>query len=599
MAPSHPHTLRCKISGEAGDGIMTAGELMMRTAARQGFETSVAKSFPSNIRGGYAQSLITISDAPIISPLGECAILFTLSSDAFLLDTADLQPDTLVLAEATLLTDPECLKREQQLLDNGITVYSVPVKQLARETAGSCTLRSTVATGIVAMLTGISKKLLGSSLTERFSSKSSDVIELNRMALESGLLWAHQHLSDSSQFRLAAVPPQTQPDNRLILDGNLAMALGALQAGCTFYASYPITPATPIGNTLARELPDRGGFAYQAEDEIAALGTVIGASFCGARAMTATSGPGLSLMQEFIGYASMVELPVVIVDVQRAGPSTGMPTKHSQDDLHAAIFGGHGEGQRIVIAPQSVEECFGATVTAFNCAERYQCPVILLSDSTLGMTGTTIARTALENHPVVNRSILPDGAAATDYRRYRQEPSGEMLMAIPGVSPVAYRATGVEHGEDSTPVTTPAGRTARMRQRHGKTASIEQEFPEPVFHDDEQSGDEAIDIAVCSWGLTASVCREAVASLRRQGIRVCAIYPRLLFPVCTAAINRWARRCATQVVIEANHTGQYGLLLRMFTDARPFSVTQASGEPFLPGVIERRLKEFLPAKEHS
>ncbi|MBN1760104.1 MAG: 2-oxoacid:acceptor oxidoreductase subunit alpha [Chitinispirillaceae bacterium] len=594
-----PFTVRCKIAGEAGDGIMTAGDLLLKAIARQGFEASVAKSFPSNIRGGYAQSLITISDTTIVSPLGESTILFTLSRDAFLLDTVQLHPGTVVLVETTVINHPDCTERRKQLDNTGIAVFSVPVKQLARETAGSGTLRSTVAAGVTGALLGIQKKLLSGAITERFEKKSTETLELNRIALESGQVWAQQHLTGTDRYRLPSRRNRNgQPDQYLIIDGNQAVALGALYAGCTFYASYPITPATAIGEMLARELPGRNGFAYQAEDEIAALGTVIGASFCGIKAMTATSGPGLSLMQEFIGYASMVELPVVIVDVQRAGPSTGMPTKHSQDDLHAAVFGGHGEGQRIVIAPLNIEDCFSATVTAFNAAEKYQCPVILLSDSTLGMTRTTVSRLRLNDMPVVNRSILKQGDSTAMYRRYHLSCSGTVPIAVPGISTVSYRATGVEHGEDSAPVTTPTGRTAQMERRYKKIAALERWFTDPVIWDDESSDENLIDIGICSWGLTASVCREAVASLRRQGLRVCAFYPRLLFPVCTDAVNRWARRCSLQVVVEANHTGQYGLLLRMYTDARPAAITVSRGEPFTPEEIVERLTALMQSEKH-
>ena len=583
---------RIKIAGEAGDGIMTAGDLLMMAAARQGYETSVAKSFPSNIRGGYAQSLVTISDHPVVSPLGDPDILFALSEDAFMYDTAQLCAPILILVESTALKPGACRDRRQQLHAGNHQLFAIPVRQFARETAGSCTIRSTVALGILCKHLGIRKNILDDVLIERFSRKGEETMELNRIALESGLLWAQQHLTGVRDCTLFE-PVRPRPDRRLVLDGNQAVALGALHAGCSFYTSYPITPATAIGETLACELPSHGGFAYQAEDEIAALGAAIGASFCGAKAMTATSGPGLSLMQEFIGYASMVELPVVIVDVQRAGPSTGMPTKHSQDDLLAAVFGGHGESQRIVIAPAGVADCFHAAVDAFNNAERYQCPVLLLSDSTLAMTRSTIERQALGNPPVVNRSVHTPGNGPLPYHRYSGVNSAPGPIAVPGISSVTYRATGVEHTENSTPVAKPEERTAQMQRRHRKLLAIEHEFNGAVISEGDPDDGRPFDIGICAWGLTASITREAVAALQSQGYRITAIYPRLLFPVCTEAVNRWARQCSRQVVVEANFNGQYHLLLKMHTDARPHPFTVSRGEPFTPAEIEGGIKAFL------
>ncbi len=201
------------------------------------------------------------------------------------------------------------------------------------------------------------------------------------------------------------VPDKTSFESE-ILDGNEAVARAAVTAGCGFFSSYPITPSTGIGNFLAKALPARGAVSYQAEDEIAAIGAAIGASFAGVKSMTATSGPGLSLMQEFLGYASMVEIPLVIVDVQRPGPSTGSPAQFAQEDLFAAAFGSHGETSRIVLAPDSTGNCYNLTVDAFNCSEYFQCPVIILSDSVLGLTKSVIPVPERQNVRVINRAVV-------------------------------------------------------------------------------------------------------------------------------------------------------------------------------------------------
>ncbi len=591
--PVQPFVYRIKISGEAGDGIMTAGDILMKAAARQGFDTTVAKSFPSNIRGGYTQSFVTIADDPIVSPLGDCDILFVLSPDAFLLDTVHLKPQTLIIVETAALSTPPCRERFDRISACGHTVVSVPLLQFARETAGSGTTRSTVALGILGELLRINKELLDAAVTERFKGKGVETVELNHLALESGFFWARQHCDAAHRFSLPQDCTAVRK-NRLVLEGNEAVALGAISAGCTFYASYPITPATAIGETLALLMPLHGGFAYQAEDEIAALGSAIGASFSGGKAMTATSGPGLSLMQEFLGYASMVELPVVVVDVQRVGPSTGMPTKHSQDDLLAAIFGGHGEGQRIVIAPASVEDCFHSTVEAFNCAEHYQCPVIVLSDSTLGMMKAVLPEAALKCRAVVTRKVFAGkDKKQSSWRRCGLTESGINPVTIPGRSPFTYRATGIEHDEDFAPVTTPRERSDQIARRFRKLRHLETEMKDPVVWDIATEAGAPVDFGVCAWGFTAAATREAVVSLRKQGHRIAAIYPRLLFPVCVDALDRWAHLCPLQIVVEANYTGQFRSLITMFTNARPLPLTVARGEPFTPHEIEAGILHII------
>lgn len=586
---------RIKIAGEAGDGTITAGELLMTVAARQGFDASVTKSFPSNIRGGYTQTLVTIASQPICSPIDECDILLSISCDAFLLDTRHLGKKTIILAETSILSDSNCKKRCKQLTDLGHTVMSVPLIQFARETAGNSTLRSTVALGVIGEILNFHQKHFKKALSERFESKGSEMVALNHIALESGYFWAGKHLNGAHIFHLT--PPPADKRKRLILEGNQAIALGAISAGCRFFASYPITPATAIGDTLSRKLHHIGGFSYQAEDEIAALGAVIGASFNGCKAMTATSGPGLSLMQEFIGYASMVELPVVIVDVQRVGPSTGMPTKHSQDDLLAAVFGGHGEGQRIVIAPVNVEDCYHATVLAFNCSERYQCPTLLLSDSTQGLTKTVVYQDVLKNPRIVNRTIqhAKSGKRATKpppFLRYRLGEHCINPMTIPGTAAATYRATGVEHDEDSNPINTPMMRSRQMERRARKLAAIESQIEKPVIWD-EESGEAPCAIGVCAWGCTALATRHAVTTLRKEGIHICALYPRLLYPVCTEALHKWMRCCDRHIIIEANHTGQYCSLVKMSTPLRPHSLTFAHGEPITPSEIAEGIRKVL------
>jgi 2-oxoglutarate ferredoxin oxidoreductase subunit alpha len=590
---------RIKIAGEAGDGIISAGEILMRTAVRTGYYASVVKTFPSNIRGGYSQSLVTIANEPIVTPVDDGDIVLVLSQDAFLRDTQHIDdPDVVVLVESNILNTDTCRSRHADLVATGIKIIALPLRECACEAGVSGAARSTVALGILCQLLGIDEDPACTVLRERHGDKGAGVVELNRIAFSSGFSWAQKRRSDFPCLQLDK-RSLLKPELPLILDGNQAVALGALQAGCTFYASYPITPATSIGEALAVYMDRSGGCTYQAEDEIAALGAVIGASFSGVKAMTATSGPGLSLMQECIGYASMAELPAVIVDVQRAGPSTGMPTKHSQDDLSAAVYGGHGEGPRIIIAPLTVEDCFHATVAAFNCAERYQCPVLLLSDATLGVTKTVVEKTALTAHEVINRQI-PAGTAEASPQRLRTKRFSRYALSGSCVNPLpapgdplhAYCATGVEHDGDGGPVGNPEMRCRQMERRFHKLVTIETEFDLPVEWDLEPAASR-YDAAVCAWGFTAAATRAAITMLRGDGLHIAVLYPRLLFPVCKQAVARWCAFASCRIVVEANYTGQYGALIKTVAPVDTLSLTAYRGEPFTPREISEGIIRLL------
>jgi 2-oxoglutarate ferredoxin oxidoreductase subunit alpha len=397
------------------------------------------------------------------------------------------------------------------------------------------------------------------------------------------------------------VPDKTSFESE-ILDGNEAVARAAVTAGCGFFSSYPITPSTGIGNFLAKALPARGAVSYQAEDEIAAIGAAIGASFAGVKSMTATSGPGLSLMQEFLGYASMVEIPLVIVDVQRPGPSTGSPAQFAQEDLFAAAFGSHGATSRIVLAPDSTGNCYNLTVDAFNCSEYFQCPVIILSDSVLGLTKSVIPVPERQNVRVINRAVVSGesneisaqvktGVSECNennfrlnseaFKRYSLE-TAVSPIPVPGYSPVSCRISGLEHDEYGNPTDSAEMRSLQMRRRMSKLNSVESLFPSLVEWD---CCTEKIDFGLIAWGGTVAVARSVVERLRSDGFRIGALFPRLLFPVCMNAIQHLKSMTDHIIVAESNGCGQYARLLRMYADVKPNSIISMTGSPSLPDTL--------------
>lgn len=545
-----PYTAKILLCGEAGDGILSAGDVLMNAAARMGFFSSVHKNFPSTIRGGFCSSLVTITNQKSWSPRSEADI-------------------------SVYINDARICLSDKRNID-------LPFDSLFRKSSQN-PLKTTFALGVLCRILGIGADFILEQLGDKLKGKRPDLLKQNRSIIQKGLGFAQTSIGPLPRFALPDCRPQSE--KRIILDGNQAVALGAVAAGCKLYASYPITPATSIGDHLSHYLPAQGGFSYQAEDEIAALGAVIGASFSGSRAMTATSGPGLSLMQEFIGYCSMTEIPAVIVDVQRAGPSTGMPTKHSQDDLLAAALGGHGEGQRIVLGASSVEDCFHLAMESFDLAQMLRCPVILLSDCALANLKTTMeppgpARRGTlihQNRYSCGSDCGTDLAVTSSF----SEKNGQ-----------GRRVTGVEHNENSVPDTSPRNRLLQLQRREEKMSDIFTLAAHLQEWDVEGLDFGEADISVVSWGLSAAVTKAAVKELRAGGVRVAALYPGLLYPVDREAYETLRRFSEKMVVVESNHTGQLSSLIRMSSGLNVHSITQCRGEPFTSEEVTENLYQI-------
>ena len=372
-----------------------------------------------------------------------------------------------------------------------------------------------------------------------------------------------------------------------MLSGNEAIGLGALVAGCKAFFGYPITPASDIMEFLATELPRVGGTIMQVEDEIAALAMALGASYTGLKSMTATAGPGLSLMTELLGLAGMAELPVVVADVQRRGPSTGLPTKTEQGDLNLAVFGAHGEAPRIVIAPMNVEDCFYQTVTAFNLAERYQVPVLLLSDQSLAHRAECIPKPDLSKVRVLERLLQRDGGGSSPaYLRYRYTENGVSPMALPGTAGAAYVATGLEHSEAGRPKYDPVTHTKMTDKRFRKLSSAVVDFP-PV----EVLGDPGAELGIVSWGSSLGAVHEAAERARAKGIKVLSFYPRVLYPLPNGYLIEQLSRVKRLIVPEINSQGQFANLIEQRYRGEVIRQNIYGGMPFRPGEILQKIEE--------
>ncbi|MBI2266210.1 MAG: 2-oxoacid:acceptor oxidoreductase subunit alpha [Armatimonadetes bacterium] len=557
-----------RIAGEAGEGVQSTGQLVTQAAARAGYGVLTFYSPPAEIKGGPAVYQIRLSDHRLTTPGDDLDILIAFNQEGHDRNIRVLREGGLLIYDSA-----ECVPEK----NDSHRQVPLPFTEIAKSEIKFERAKNMVAVGAVSALFGLPTHHISQLITEKFSRKGEAVLSKNLAALQAGFRYVEEKVPERGEFILDV--SKSEENSVIVVTGNQAISLGALAAGCTHIFGYPITPATDILEFLASELPKMGGDAVQAEDEISALGMVLGASFAGARALTATSGPGFSLMIETLGLATMAELPCVIVNVQRAGPSTGMPTRHEQGDLYIAVHGGHGESPRIVLAPVSVEDCFYQALQAFHFSEKFQTPVILLSDTALAVRNQSIARPDLSAiHPTERLRFIPGsqvGGPDHTYSRYRFTADGVSPMSAPGQAQGQYVATGLEHVERSSPSYSPETHMQMTEKRFRKLELAAKEAP-PV----ERCGDPGSEIGIISWGSTFGVVQEAVAQAAEKGLSVEGIAPKLLWPIPDRQLRDFVERKRIVIVAEVNYTGQFAQLLQAHFGREFHRVNAYGGTPF-------------------
>ncbi len=575
------------MAGAGGDGVVSAGEAMMTAAALDGYHALLTKSFGPQIRGGESSCRVRISTEPVLSAGGALDVAVALNWDDFLKFGSELAVDgrTTVVYEAASGLPSGHLPLKGVVPREAV---AVPIAELAKVNAGTDRAKNSVVLGLVAGWLGLRPEAFLAGIRKRFAKKSAEVLQGNEAAFEAGRRHAAEHPLRESRV-LAAAP--AVDGAKLVLDGNEMCAAAALFAGCTFFGGYPITPSSEIMQFFAREVWKHGGTMLQAEDEIAGIGAVVGASFAGKKAMTATSGPGMSLKTEMLGLATIAELPLVCVNVQRGGPSTGLPTKSEQSDLLQACFSAHGDVLRPVLAPISVADTFGITVEAFNMAEQYQTPVILLSDQEIAQRKETVEPIDTRSVKVVERR-RPTAAELDGYARFQATESGISPISHPGMPGGNYLASGIEHNERGAP--TASGEVhARMNEKRLRKLDPLKQRRDLFLVE----GDPRAALAVVAWGSVAGVAREAVRLGRREGIDAKLLVPRLLYPVAEEVYADFLKGVVGGLVVEQSHQGQLYRVLRMFVDLpRGLESLARSGSlPILPAAIVERLREQVLA----
>jgi 2-oxoglutarate ferredoxin oxidoreductase subunit alpha len=564
-----------RIGGESGEGIVTIGEIFVRIAAFSGLEVYTFRTFPAEILGGHVTFQARISDKPVLSQGDEIDVLVSLNQEGYDNHIDELRPGGVVLYDST--TAQPTKGGDDHLL------YAIPVDQLARS-IDFIRGRNLVMIGAMVQLFGLPLDK-AEQMVHRRLGRFKDVLPKNLASLDLGYSYAQENFTERPSMYLE--PSREASREGLVMTGNQALALGAIAAGCRVYAGYPITPATDIMEFLAKELPKVGGVVVQAEDEIAAINMAIGASYAGVRAMTATSGPGLSLMIESLGLASMTEVPVVVVDVQRAGPATGLPTKTAQGDLYLALYAGNDEAPRFVVAPSSVEDCFYQMVNAFNLAEKYQMPVIVLSDQSLAPRVETCPAFRLDEIRLFGREV-PDMNGNGDYRRYRLTDTGVSPMSIPGMQGGHYTAEGLEHNEKGNPNYTPQMHEAMMDKRLLKVDAARQELA-TWANVVEQWGDDDAAIVIMGWGSSLGPVQEAMVRAQADGYRVAALFPKVLLPMPDVRIRHFIRGRRAIIIPELNQRGQFARMIEhryspelIRDNIEVVSLTKYQGLPFRP-----------------
>lgn len=572
-----------RVGGDsAAGGIVTTGEIFARIAAYSGLEIYTTRTIPAEIKGGHVMFQVRASVEPVSSQGDDLDMLIAFDQESIDKYYHLIKGDGILIYNSNDGQPPA---------PNGVKQYGLPLNDVAKSinfTRG----RNIVTIGAMVKLFGLPYDKAEEMVRKQLGKKK-ELLDQNLLALKTGYEYVENNISKESPYHLLRGVSRTKED-RLVISGNQALAMGAIAAGCRFYAGYPITPASDIMEFLAAEFPQIGGTMIQAEDEIAAITMAMGASYTGQRAMTATSGPGLSLMVEMLGHATMTEIPLVVVDVQRAGPSTGMPTKVSQGDLRLAIFGAHDDAPRLVVAPVSVEDCFVQIINAFNLAEKYQTPVIFLSDQDMSVRVVTIAPFDLSNVKMESRLLWdpstnghsPNG---NGYLRYKVTDSGVSPMSVPGMPGGQYTAEGLEKMESGAPEYTPELHAQNFKKRDRKIRNALKDYE--AWKMFEQFGTPGAPVVVVGWGSTIGPVREAVAHAEKEGMPVEVLYPKLLFPLPSKQLGEFMQDRQAVIVPELNYTGQFGRTLRAEFWREIVHLTKFGGVPFAAREIYEKIKQ--------
>ncbi|WP_204180055.1 MULTISPECIES: 2-oxoacid:acceptor oxidoreductase subunit alpha [unclassified Staphylococcus] len=567
-----------KVGGQQGEGIESTGEIFATAMNRKGYYLYGYRHFSSRIKGGHTNNKIRVSTSPVHAISDDLDILIAFDQETIEVNHHEMRKDSVIIADSKAKPEkPEHCDAQ---------LVALPFTATAKE-LGTTLMKNMVAVGATCAVMNLDISDFETLITNMFTKKGDKVVEMNIEALNEGYRLMNEQLSHiDGDFVLE----KTEDTPHLYMIGNDAIGLGALSAGSRFMAAYPITPASEIMEYMIENLPKVGGTVVQTEDEIAAANMAIGSNYAGVRAFTASAGPGLSLMMEAIGLSGMTETPFVVINTQRGGPSTGLPTKQEQSDLMQMIYGTHGDIPKIVVAPTDAEDAFYLTIEAFNLAEMYQCPVIILSDLQLSLGKQTVEsldynKIEINRGETIQSDIERDEDDKTYFKRYALTESGVSPRPIPGVKGGIHHVTGVEHNEEGKTSEAADNRQQQMDKRMRKTEHllINQPVENNAVHDE-------ADILYLGFISTKGAIQEGKERLEQQGLKVNHLQIRQLHPFPSKTIQEAVDKASKVVVVEHNYQGQLSNILKMNVNVgdKLINQTKYDGTPFLPNEIEAK-----------
>ncbi len=560
------------IGGKAGYGIMATGLIFARTCSRSGLHVFANVEYPSLIRGGHNTYHIRAEEEEIHSHVDMIDILVALNKE-----TIDKHKDRLTQGAAVIYdsedTQPEGLREDIQL-------YDIPLLSIAKE-KGMKVMRNTVALGATMALLGTDLEILRKAIEDNFSDKGKEMAQKNIDAAGAG----YDHMKRlETEFKIKLEKKESSP--RMLLSGNEAISMGAIRAGCKLYAAYPMTPASSILHYMAAHENDKGIVVKQTEDEIAAIHTAIGASFAGVRSMAATSGGGFCLMTEGLSLAGILEVPLVLVECQRPGPSTGLATRTEQGDLRFVMHASQGEFTRAVIAPGDVTECYHLTAQAFNLADRHQAPVIILSDKHLSETSRTAE--PFDTSYTTERGKIAVGKSLAEGKRFQVTDDGTATRALPGQGDM-FRTPSYEHDEHGWNDENPNMRTVMVDRRVRKAEAMLKDIPDP-----KEYGPEDADLTIVGWGSTKGAILEAMKLLEKDGLKTNYVQVTHILPFKKEKIKEMLSKAKKLMIVEQNRTLQLAGVIKENTGIKmDHQLAKYSGRQVMPHEIYEKAKAAL------
>lgn len=571
------------VAGQAGDGVLFTGNVLAKILKKEGWEVATYRYFPSNIRGEPTHYTIRASQKKVFGLGNEIDVLISFDCASIIKYTKFVAQGGVVFCDGA---EMHHLKPKHK---KGKTFHKLPLKILAKKHFKNDIFKNMIALGALCYILDLDFRIIERIIINAFlKRKGKEIVRMNLDALNLGCEQARLIVEPSERHKLV----KKKGTGKMFISGDEAIAVGALAAGCRFFAAYPICPATEIWEWLALKFPEFNGLVVQTEDELAAINMALGASYAGVRAMTSTSGPGGSLMMESYGLSGMAEIPIVIIDVQRVGPSTGMPTKTEQSDLNQWVYGSHGEFPRIILSPGTVEECFEFTVKAFNLADKYQVPVILLTEQDIGQNYRTVKKFDLSEIKIDRGKLLTqkDLMKIKDYKRYAFTPSGISPRTLPSMKNGIHMVEGNEHDEKGYRDEDPENRIRMMDKRMHKLSESAKDLIPPKLWGHKQAT-----VGIIGFGSTLGSIVEAIDELGDLNIHAKNLQIRTVWPFPAKRVNDFIQSCEHVFIVENNYSGQLHDLInsQVKPEIRLQKILNYSSVAFRPIDISSQIKKAV------